>query len=169
MTLGHGPKIATSGLVFAYDMNSIRSYNGPQTTNSATGIVPVYNTQTALFTMYPTYEDVDIPQLGWVRNCLVMTMYNDYNGGSNNCCPSPILYYTGSGTTTNVKSSTLYTYAIVYKSTNGYTHPNFMYRYEYGPSGYLTKAGQPPPSAACTPQAPVRGPPALVALAPAAS
>ena len=141
MTLGHGPKIATNGLVFAYDMDSIRSYNGPQTTNSATGIVPVYNTETSLFTMYPTYEDVYVPQIGWVRNCLAMTMYNDYNGGSGNCCPSPILYYTGGNTTTNVKTSTLYTYAIVYKSTNGYTHPNFMYRYEYGPSGYLTEGG----------------------------
>lgn len=141
MTLGHGPKIATNGLVFSYDMDSVKSYNGPQTTNSATGIVPVYNTETSLFTMYPTYEDVYVPQIGWVRNCLAMTMYNDYNGGSGNCCPSPILYYTGGNTTTNVKTSTLYTYAIVYKSTNGYTHPNFMYRYEYGPSGYLTEGG----------------------------
>ena len=141
MSLGHGSKIITDGLVFAYDMGSIKSYNGPQTTNSTTGIVPLYSTQSSLFTMYPTYEDVYVPQIGWVRNCLAMTMYNDYNGGSGNCCPSPIAYYTGGNTTTNIKSSTVYTYAIVYKSTNGYTHPNFMYRYEYGPSGYLTEGG----------------------------
>lgn len=141
MSLGHGAKTVTSGLVFAYDMDSIKSYKGPQTTNSATGIIPVYNTETALFTMKPSYEDVYVPQIGWVRNCLAMTMYNDYNGGSGNCCPSPILYYTGGDTQVNIQPSTLYTYAIVYKSTNGYTNPNFMYRYEYGSSGYLTEGG----------------------------
>jgi len=65
-------------------------------------------------------------------------MYNDYNGGSNNCCPSPYGY----GNNLIVSPSTVYTYAIVYKSVNGYTNANYMYHYEYTSGGsYLTEYG----------------------------
>jgi hypothetical protein len=65
-----------------------------------------------------------------------METYNDYNGGSGVCCQGAG-YFGGAG----VAGSTQYTYSIIYRSNSGYTHPNFMYRYEYGASGYITEGG----------------------------
>jgi len=70
-----------------------------------------------------------------------MKIYNVYSGygtdGNYNCCPS--LFEYGGGIT--VAGGTTYTYQIIYKCDTGYTHPNYMYQYQYGNSGYITEFG----------------------------
>jgi hypothetical protein len=82
------------------------------------------------------YEEyVDIPTLGR-RLVRSMDIYNDY-GSSGNCCPS--LFGYGDGRT--VSGGTVYSYQIIYYCRSGYTHPNYMYHYEYGAGGYITEYG----------------------------
>jgi hypothetical protein len=119
-------------------MNNNKSYRSPPLTNVLNQITPRGLSSGALYNFTSGTETVYIPGLGWINNCQYVDMYNDYNGGSNNCCPSPYGY----GDSLVVSPSTLYTYAIVYKSTNGYTHPNYMYHYEFTSGGsYLTEYG----------------------------
>lgn len=61
--------------------------------------------------------------------------YNNYPN-SGQCCPTIFDYLGGPGnlgspTYLTVSPSTQYTFSIVFKTSSGYTHPNFMYRYEY--------------------------------------
>jgi hypothetical protein len=138
MSIGSSPSIVTNGLVFNYDMNNNKSYRSPPIKNVLNQITPRGLSSGALYNFTSGTENVYIPGLGWINNCQYVDMYNDYNGGSNNCCPSPYGY----GDSLVVSPSTLYTYAIVYKSTNGYTHPNYMYHYEFTSGGsYLTEYG----------------------------
>lgn len=119
------------------DANNPKSVSAPTTKNILTQIAPrgiSDNGTTYRFTSGT--EQVYIPTVGWINSAYV-DMYNDYGGGSGNCCPSPYGYGDG----IPVTGSTLYTYAILYKSVNRYTHPNYMYHYEYGPSGYITEYG----------------------------
>jgi hypothetical protein len=136
MSVSAGSAININGLVFAYDVKNINSYRGPAMQNLLTALSPQGQGNTTYYKFSSGTEQVYIPTLGPV-NCSYMDMYNDYNGGSGNCCPSPYGYGTG----IPVTGSTLYTYAILYKSVNRYTHPNYMYHYEYGPSGYITEYG----------------------------
>ena len=138
MSLSNSPSIVTNGLVFAYDMYNPKSYRSPPLKNVLTQITPQGQGSSSTYQFSNGTENVYIPDLGFIPNCAYMDMYNDYNGGSGNCCPSPYTY--GNGLT--VSPATEYTYAIVYKSVNGYTHPNFMYHYEYTSGGsYLTEFG----------------------------
>ena len=70
------------------------------------------------------------------RTVEYVDVYNDYNGGSGNCCPSPMHFGDFS-----VSPSTVYTYQIVYKTATGYAHPNYMYHYEYNGGTYVTEYG----------------------------
>ena len=72
------------------------------------------------------------------RTVKYVDVWNDYNNGSGNCCLSLFTFGTGIDTITG---NTTYTYQIVYKTDTGYSHPNYMYRYEYGASGYIREAG----------------------------
>jgi hypothetical protein len=138
MSLLNNPSIVTNGLVFNYDVNNNKSYRSPPIRNILNQITPRGMSVGTLYNFSSGTENVYIPALGWINNCQYVDMYNDFNGGSNNCCPSPYGYGDGLA----VSPSTLYTYAIVYKSTNGYTHPNYMYHYEYASNGsYLTEYG----------------------------
>ena len=85
-------------------------------------------------------EIVNIPKIG-KRNVKFTEYYNNHsNAGSLGCCPN--LFYYHDGYITGVESSTSYTYSIIYKHTGNYTHPNFMYRYEYQTNGtYNTEGG----------------------------
>jgi len=143
-------KIATSGLVFAYDTGDQRNaYKGKPGYNVAANIG--YNVGNNNITYDPGYffittigaETVNIPALGTYDNVKFATINNGYTGygtgGNFNCCPS--LFNYGSSLTTGVTGNTLYTYSIIYKCQSGYTHPNFMYRYEYNGGTYLTEAG----------------------------
>ena len=138
MAIGAGhSKTVTDGLIFGYDTGDKRnSFKGKDTTNLLTNIGYNYGTQdSALFkTNYGT-ETVNIPAIGEVTTHYV-NIYNDYNGGSGQCCLS--LFGFGNCA---VSPSTVYTYQIIYKTTTGYSNPNYMYHYEYGPGGYVTEYG----------------------------
>lgn len=135
MGLAGGPNITEDGLVFAYDTGNItRSYRGKPTTNLLTTISKG-NTNSALFKILPGTEIKNVPKMG-TRTVEYVDVYNDYNGGSGNCCPS--LMHFGDF---SVSPSTVYTYQIVYKTATGYAHPNYMYHYEYNGGTYVTEYG----------------------------
>lgn len=138
MGLAHSPRISTNGLVFAFDADNTKSYKGPAIQNMASTIVAqTYSGTGIVFT--PSTESVFIPGIGQVTSPK-LTGYNNYSSVSSDCCPQ-IYYYVVGNDYVNVSPSTTYTYAIVYKTTSGYTHPNFMYRYEYNSTTYVTEAG----------------------------
>ena len=84
-------------------------------------------------------EVVYIPGLGTrtVSYNLIQNNYTSFSPNSGNCCPCLMQY----GDSITVLPNTLYTYAIVYKCDTGYTHPNFMYHYEYNGGTYVTEYG----------------------------
>lgn len=140
MALNHSPSIITNGLVFAYDQSSIRSYKGPVAQNIANAIAFNGIGTTTGYSSTSSIETVSIPGLG-PTTAYVNTIQNNYTAftpNSTNCCPS--LHAWGGIT---VQPSTLYTYLILYKCDSGYTHPNYMYRYEYTSNGgtYVTEGG----------------------------
>ena len=138
MSVLSSPGIVTNGLIFNYDINNRNSYRSPPLRNVLTEITPRGQGDSATYKFSNGTESVYIPSLGFIPNCAYMDMYNDYNGGSGNCCPSPFGYGNG----LSVSGSTQYTYAIVYKSINRYTNANWMYHYEYNSVGtYLTEFG----------------------------
>jgi len=130
-------KTSTSGLVFSYDTGDMdNSFKGAPKTNLLSAYSRTYGNQSSSVfkTQYYT-RNVFVPTLG-LRTVETMETYNDYGGGSGVCCQGA-WGFGGSG----VSGSTQYTYSIIYRSSSGYTHPNFMYRYEYGSSGYITEGG----------------------------
>jgi hypothetical protein len=140
MSLNHSPSIVTNGLVFGYDQSSIRSYAGPAIRNLANGI-SFSSTGTATgYSSTGLVETVNIPELGptTVYTNTIQNNYLSFTPNSGNCCPS--LHSWGNFPVT---PSTLYTYGIVYRCDSGYTHPNYMYRYEFTANGgsYVTESG----------------------------
>jgi hypothetical protein len=133
-----GPDLSESGLVLALDGANSKSFKGSAAINILNGIyVQQSNQNSSVYKVTNGEEIVYIPSLGYVTSKYV-DFYNDYNGGSGVCCPNLFSYGTG----LSVSPSTTYTYSIIYKTTTGYTHPNYMYRYEYNSSGgYLTEGG----------------------------
>jgi hypothetical protein len=130
-------KTSTNGLIFGYDTGDMdNSFKGAPKTNLLSVYSRTYGNQSSSVfkTQYYTRE-VFVPTLG-TRSVETMETYNDYGGGSGVCCQGA-WYFGGAG----VAGSTQYTYSIIYRSNSGYTHPNFMYRYEYGASGYITEGG----------------------------
>lgn len=137
MSVSVNPLIVQPGMIFHADANNTKSVPAPTTKNIATQITPRGQGSSATYNFSSGTENVYIPTVGWV-NSAYMDMYNDYNGGSGNCCPSPYGY--GDGIT--VTGSTQYTYAILYKSVNRHYGANYMYHYEYTSGGsYLTEYG----------------------------
>lgn len=139
MTVINRSSVSQQGLVLHVDFANPRGYNGPTIRNVLTGINPRgISDNGTTYRFFSGSHDVYVPTLGEIKNCAYVDMYNDYNGGSGNCCPSPYGYGDG----LSVSAGTQYTYAIVYKSLNRYTHPNYMYHYEFNSSGtYLTEYG----------------------------
>jgi hypothetical protein len=130
-------KTSSAGLIFGYDTGDMdNSFKGAPKTNLLSYYGRTYGNQSSSVfkTQYYTRE-VFVPTLG-TRSVETMETYNDYGGGSGVCCQQA-WNLGGSG----VSGSTQYTYSIIYRSSSGYTHPNFMYRYEYGASGYITEGG----------------------------
>ena len=132
------PNITSDGLVFGYDSSaSSRFAPGPPLRNVAASISFGYGNQNgALFKKQNSTYTAVIPNVG-TRTVYAVETYNDYNGGSGNCCLS--LFNFGSGL--SVSASTPYTYQIIYRTKNDNVGTNYMYHYEYGPSGYLTEYG----------------------------
>jgi hypothetical protein len=126
-----------SDLLFYFDDKNIKSYKGPPISNLATSITPANQSGTGESYVSGT-ELVNIPTVGQteVKFCNIQ---NNYPSVSNNCCPAPFNYF--SGGSVSVSGSTLYTYSILYRIESGYTHPNYLYRYEYNTSTYVTEAG----------------------------
>ena len=150
MSAHANPNIITDGLVFGYDtgyninnkhIGVGRHFKGPISTN----LLEVLNhsrsnTDGANGFVLNGEETVNIPKVG-KRSVKYVEYYNNYNNsGDLSCCPN--LFYYQNGFITGVESSTIYTYSIIYKHTGDYTHPNFMYRYEYQSDGtYNTEGG----------------------------
>ncbi len=125
-------------LVFGYDLGDTRnSFKGKPATN----ILKVLNSQYSdynqtYFKVTNGTHIVDIPTLG-PRTVKYIDVWNDYVGGSGNCCLGLFTF----GTSITVTGGTDYMYQIIYKTDTGYTDTNYMYHYEYGASGYLTEYG----------------------------
>jgi hypothetical protein len=136
---GYG-KIITSGSIFAYDTGDFRnSYKGKPGYNVLGIPYPwVGNNDGTYFKTTTGNTTVNIPAIG-DREVYFVDIWNDYPN-SGNCCPS-LWRYGDWGITTGVTGNTLYTYSIIYKCESGYTHPNFMYHYEYNGGTYLTEFG----------------------------
>lgn len=132
-------KSKTLGLVANWDAGNPRSFQGEPITNVLNQVSHIAgSSQTSLYRALPNTQQVFIPTINKTVNCRVLGFYNNYNGGSGACCPNLFTYGTGLG----VSGNTQYTYSIIYKTTTGYTNPNYMYRYEYNSGGsYLTEAG----------------------------
>jgi hypothetical protein len=134
MALAPSPNIVTNGLVFAYDMNSKRSYKGPPLQNKLSGLSATAGSGTG-YVLTASSEIANIPTVGE----LPVTICNLQNTGASWCC---INFINFGNTGSNMSGSTLYTYMILYRVDSGYTNGNFMYRYEYNSSGtYLTEGG----------------------------
>lgn len=133
-------KIITSGSVFMFDTaDGVNSFKGKPATNILSSISPNMGNSPPLFVVSYGTESVYIPGLGKTVTSNYCNIYNDYNGGSGACCPS--LFAFANNLTAGVTGSTTYTYQIIYRTTDGYYHPNYMYRYEYSPSAYITEGG----------------------------
>ena len=133
-----GPYIqGNQSLILSVDMNDRNSFLSIPKTNILTNISGQYGqTNETYFKTNYYSRTLNVPEMGniTVQSC---DIYNDYSGGSGRCCIGLYTYGTG----LSVAASTLYTYSIVYRTATNYTHPNFMYRYEYGNSGYITEGG----------------------------
>ena len=150
MSAHANPNIITDNLVFGYDtgynindrnLGVGRHFKGPISNN----LLEVHNhsrsnTSGTNGFVLNGEETVNIPKIG-KRSVKYVEYYNNYNNsGDLGCCPN--LFYYHNGYITGVESSTSYTYSIIYKHTGDYTHPNFMYRYEYQTDGtYNTEGG----------------------------
>lgn len=134
MALFPSNNIVTNGLVFSYDLNSKLSYKGPPLQNKLSALSANTGSGTG-YVLTASSETVKIPSVGELQ----VTTCNLQNTGASWCCVN----FMNFGNTGNIISgSTLYTYMILYRIDSGYTHPNFMYRYEYNSSGtYLTESG----------------------------
>ena len=138
-----GPKIVEDGLVLKLDGANYKSFKGSSASNLLYNISNTYGSGVDQTYFKVSYGDIieNIPELGYksVRYC---NIYNDYNSGSGQCCPSP-LRYGGNvlGQNITVSPSTTYTYQIIYKVKSGYTNANYMYRYEYNGGTYVTEGG----------------------------
>jgi hypothetical protein len=132
-----GPKITENGLVFGFDASgtSFRFNKGKPTTNILTTISKAGVQNDTYFKTNSGTEEINVPKVG-LRTVHYVNIYNDYNGGSGNCCPSPM--YFGD---ISISPSTEYTYQIVYRTTDGYANANYMYHYEYNSGTYVTEYG----------------------------
>lgn len=142
MAVGQGfSKAVTSGSVFWYDTGDmINSFKGKPGTNILVGPLRNYDgyslstySNGKLFETNGYTETVNIPALG-NRTVESVEIYNVYSGygedGNYNCCPN-LFRYSNSWRSTQLSGSTVYMYEIIYKCASGYTHPNYMYHYEY--------------------------------------
>ena len=146
-----GPKAGNKeDLFFGFDTGFIkqnnrnlshkRFYKGSTGTNHTDVLNTSYtNTSNANFSAVAGEEIVRIPKLGKMKVKYV-EYFNNYSNPGSTCCPN--LFYYHNSYIEGIGGSTPYTYSIVYKHTGGYTHGNFMYRYEHNSSNtYLTEGG----------------------------
>lgn len=147
MSLNIGPsKIKTESLVGLWDVASPRSFKGEQIKNFVDRVQNQYGTNFGSTVRTVANDQYQyIPGINKKVKTRVVDFYNDYPS-SGNCCPNIFTYGTNRATASHggdtIQPDTLYTYSIVYKTSNGYTHPNYMYRYEISGAGnYQTEGG----------------------------
>lgn len=142
---GYG-KMVTSGSVFMYDVGDIvNSFKGQPGTNITTGAGRNYNGYSrttyengVFFETNGYTEVVNIPALGPTT---VQSVEINNSAGGVQCCPN-LFNYTGGWMSPIWVGGQTYSYQIIYKVRSGYTHPNFMYHYEYtAGESYLTEYG----------------------------
>ena len=142
---GYG-SVVTSGSVFMYDTgDTYNSYIGQPGTNITTGANRNYNgynittySPGVFFESNGYTETVYIPTLG--QRTVQSIEVNNSSPGQQ-CCPN-LFQYTGGFNSNIWLPGQTYSYQIIFKSTSGYTHPNFMYHYEYtSAGGYITEYG----------------------------
>ncbi len=140
MAVNQGPQISRKGLVSYYDAGNGSSFKGLPTTNLMYGIsyTWVNGVNETYFKVVNGTESAYIPYFNRNIDVKYVDIYNDYNSGSGQCCPSPLYFHT---TGITVTGSTTYMYQIIFKTDNGYYSTNYMYRYEYGASGLITEGG----------------------------
>jgi hypothetical protein len=132
-----GPRIVTNGLVMYLDAANIKSFKGEPTTNLLTNITyPSGNQNTTYFKSNFGTETVTIPSINGLVTSYYVNIYNDFIGGSTNGYPQ--LFGFGNFT---VSPSTTYTYQIIFRTGTGYSHPNYMYHYQYNGGTYVTEDG----------------------------
>jgi hypothetical protein len=139
-------KVVTSGSAFMYDTgDTFNSYKGQPGTNITTGVNRNYNgyfkdtfSPGVFFETNGYTEVVNIPALGPTT---VQSIEINNSAPGVNCCPS-LFNYTGGWMSSIWLPGQTYSYQIIYKCASGYTHPNFMYHYEYtSGESYLTEYG----------------------------
>jgi hypothetical protein len=137
MTVINNGSMVTKDLVFLLDAASSNSFLGPTGINLATGFA-TDTTAGSFYIVEPSVQDVYIPAIGWTTATTV-DVFNDFPAGWSGCCPAPIQYSQGYGVVP-ISPSTQYLYQIIYKTSDGYYHPNYMYRYENTSGGtYVTE------------------------------
>lgn len=147
MPFSSGPNtVSDSSIVFNYDLgDNSNSWTGQPGTNITTGVARSYNGYSrtnyggGVFFETNGYTEMDnIPALG-LRTVESVEINN--SSGNINCCVN-LFSYTGGWNSLIWAGSTTYTYQIIYKTRSGYTHPNFMYQYQYDNAGnYITEFG----------------------------
>jgi hypothetical protein len=140
MTVKNEGGIVTKDLAFLVDGASTSSFKGTPANNLASYLIPtngIPGTNESYFKALWNQEDVFIPAIGWTKSQYV-DIYNDYPAGWSGCCPN--IFWYGSQSTVALTGNTLYTYQIIYKTSDDYYHPNYLYRYEQNSSNtYLTE------------------------------
>jgi hypothetical protein len=118
-----------------YDPYDINCFRGEPTTNLFTGAkYPTSQNFAGSFPDTASYSSI------WTPNGVQTTAINKYynNNSANACCPSLFIYQTG----LTISPATTYCYSAFYKVLNNdYSHPNFLYKYEYNGATFLTEGG----------------------------
>ena len=140
MTVANSGSMVTRDLAFYIDAAGFNSFLGTPASNATREFrqsVPGAGEDQSYFKALNSFTDEYIPALGWVPVQNV-DVWNNFPDGWTGCCPN-IFYY---GNPQNITGNTQYTYQIIYKTSDGYTHPNYLYRYEFTSAGaYLVEGG----------------------------
>ena len=134
MAVKQNSSISKQNLILNIDTSDyINCFKGAPKTNLLSYFSRTYGeTNNVDFKTHYYSRQVEIPTLG----LKTVESIDTFNTGANVCCQQA--WALGSSA---VSPSTQYTYSIIYRSATDYTHPNFMYHYQYGPSGYVTEYG----------------------------
>ena len=152
-----GPKLNNENLLYGYDtgynaegisLSNGHKTKGPAHTNLLENIAnsgtDSHNTG---FSKRFGEKICYVPTLGHVlvKYCDYFNNHGNADGSGNTagstCCPN-LFNYHGNSPYIPIEASTSYTYSIIYKHSDNYTHQNFMYRYERNSSqGHLTEGG----------------------------
>jgi hypothetical protein len=134
MAFSRGPKIITDGLVANLDIGNVKSFKGIPSKNILANIS--YNLGTNDTSAFKTNYGSEIVNIPKIQGSRIAHYCNIYNDSSTSCCPAPFFFGD-----IPVLGNTIYTYQIIYRTTTGYNHPNYMYHYEYNLGAYLTEYG----------------------------